>query len=287
MKLTFINKRISPLFLFLSVVILSGCSSPIALTTSTPTMSSTETPSPTIVWFPPTNTPTIFPTQALAPTENYHPGLGNLIFSDSFDQPEMWSTSNSDQASATLTRNRLVLSITGPGPLSIISLRSEPLLGDFYAEAQVDISLCSGKDQYGMVWRAAPGEDHYRYAVNCNGQERIERVRDGVAYPLIDWMSSGDAPAGAPAQVKLGVWTVGHEIRLFLNGNYQFSLTDPVFSNGTLGFFVFANGQTPVTISFSNLAVYSVSYVPPTPTPAPAGTAAPSLPQIMTPTNEE
>ena len=56
-------------------------------------------------------------------------------------------------------------------------------------------------------------------------------MRGGVAYPLLDWLSSNDAPIGAPAQVKLGVWAVGREMRFFLNDHYQFSVLDPVFSS--------------------------------------------------------
>jgi hypothetical protein len=276
MKLTILEQRILILYLAVCGLVLVACSGSIALPTGTPTLSPTETPTPSIVWFPPTSTPTIFPSQSPSQTEEYHPGIGNLIFSDSFDQPDLWSTAGSAQASAKLTRNRLVFSISGPGPLSIISLRSQPELGDFYAEALVDISLCSDKDQYGMVFRAASGGNYYRFTINCNSHERLERVRAGETYPLIDWQSSGDAPAGAPAQVKLGIWTVGREIRHFLNDRFQFSLLDPVFSSGTMGFFIYASGQSPVTISFSNLAVYSVFYISPTPSAMPMSTPSPT-----------
>ena len=143
------------------------------------------------------------------------------------------------------------------------------------AEALVDISLCSGKDQYGMIFRASGSENYYRFVVNCTGQMRVERLRAGETYPLIDWLSSGDAPSGAPTQVKIGVWAAGREMRLFLNDHYQTSLDDPIFSSGTIGFFIYANGQTPITISFSDLSVYSVAYIPPTPTPLPSWTPVP------------
>jgi hypothetical protein len=265
MKLTILAKRISPMLLAACGLVFSACSGLAPIPTGTPTLISMETPSPTIVWFPPTNTPTALPTQPQTPTEEYHPGVGNLIFTDSFDQPELWNTSRSAQASATVTRNRLILSISGPGPITILSLRSQPVVGDFYAEAMIDISLCSGNDQYGMLFRASGSRDFYRFSVNCSGQSRLERVRAGETYPLLDWLSSGDNPVGAPAQVKVGIWAVGREIRIFLNDHFQTSQSDPVFSSGTLGFFAFASDQTPVTISFSELSVYSVFYVSPTP----------------------
>ena len=278
MKLTFPEKQIFALLLAACGLILSACTSQQSIPTGTPTALSTESPTPTstIIWFPPTITPTIFPTQFPSPTEEFHPGVGELIFSDAFDQPKLWNTASSDQASATVTRNRLVLSISGSGPLSISSLRSQPEVGDFYAEATVTISLCSGKDQYGMVLRAAPGENYYRFIVNCSGQSHLERVRAGMSYPLSDWLSSGDVPLGAPAQVKLGVWAVGREMRVFVNDHFQFGQFDPVFSSGTIGFFIYASGQTPVTISFSDLSVYSVFYISPIPTLTPSRTPIPS-----------
>ena len=257
-------------------LILASCSSlsPVPTPTLTP-VSATAAPTPTIVWFPPTNTPPEFPTQPVAPTLEYHPGVGALLFSDSFDQPELWNTSTSSQASAIVTRNRLVLSIDGQGPVFIISLRSQPAVGDFYAEATVDVSLCSGSDQYGMLFHASPGGNYYRFAVNCNGQVRLERSLNGETYPIQNWLSSGDATFGAPAHVGLGVWAVGNEMRLFLNDSYQFTIRDPLFHTGTLGFFIYASGKMPVTASFSNLSVYSVAYIPPTPTVPPTLTPKP------------
>jgi hypothetical protein len=276
MKLTIQIKQILVLLLTSCGLILAACSGLNPTPTGIPTLFSTETPTPTIIWFPPTNTPTLFPTQPVIPTEEYHPGIGFLIFSDSFDQPELWDTASSAQASASLSRNRLILSIDGPGPLSIISMRNQPEVSDFYAHALVDISLCSGEDQYGMLFRASGSRDYYRFAVNCSGQLRLERVQNGAAYPLQDWLSSGDVPSGAPAQVKIGVWASGREIRVFLNDHYQFSLLDRYFSSGMLGFFIFASGTNPVTISFSALSVNTVSYISPTPSLTPTVTTTPS-----------
>lgn len=267
MKITIIQTITSCALLLIFGTSLSACSPTPLVPTETPTALVTETPTPTVIWFPATDTPTPLPSEQPAPTENYHPGLGSLLFSDTFDDPNLWNISDSSQASAVISRNRLILSINEPGPLSILSLRSEPAAGDFYAEATADLSLCGGQDQYGMIFRASSNADFYRYVINCSGQVRVERVRGGVSYPLLGWLSSGDAPTGAPAQITLGVWTAGSEVRVFLNNHFQFSQTDPVFSSGTIGFFVYANGSTPVTISFSNLSVYSVNYTPPPATP--------------------
>jgi len=278
MKLTNPVKRFSLTCLGACALLLAACSGMQAAPTGTPTPLPSETATATTVWFPATDTPTFFATQFAAPTLDSPPGVGEMIYSDAFDQPAEWETSSSAQASSMVTRNRLVLSISEPGaaPFSMLSLRGEPVVGDFYAEASVDLSLCSGKDEYGMLVRAGSNADFYRYVVNCSGQVRLERVRAGVSYPLLDWLTSGDAPTGAPAQVKLGVRAAGRELRVYLNDHYQFSQSDPVFSSGTIGFFILSSGKTPVTVSFSDLSVYSVSYIPQAPTPVPSNTTVPT-----------
>jgi hypothetical protein len=59
-------------------------------------------------------------------------------------------------------------------------------------------------------------------------------------------------------------------MRLFLNGRYQFSISDPSFPIGTLGVFVRSAGETAAIVSFSDLVIQEVDYVPPPPiTPTP------------------
>lgn len=273
---TRINFRIRPwtLILFAAILSISSCSGGIIVPV-TETPAPTDTPTVTIVWFPATETSTSLPSPTPYPTAEGAPGLGDPIIADTFETPEFWNTSTSSWASAAVTNNRLVLSINGQGPQSIISLRSEPTLGDFYAEATANVNLCRADDRYGMVFRAAPGENYYRLAINCNGQVRIERGRGGSVSPLTEWFPSGDVSFGAPASVKIGVWMVGSEMRLYLNDRFQFTVRDPILRTGTIGFFAYADGSTPVTVAFSDLQVYSVFYVSPTPSRTPTRTPTP------------
>lgn len=274
MKFTVLAKRSWIFILGVCGLILASCSGLSTAPAETATPIPTETPSPTVVWFPPTNIPTLLPAQTIAPTANNHPGMGELIFSDSFDQPDLWNTASSSSASATVTRSQLALSISGQGPLSILSLRNQPVVDNFYAEATASVNLCRDKDQYGMIFRAT-GEDYYRFTINCNGQIRLERSNSASIWPLSEWQSGGDVPIGAPAQVRIGIWSMGSEMRFYLDDSYQFTVRDPALRSGTLGFFAYANGTTPVSVSFSDLKVYSVYYVSPTPTLTPLLTPRP------------
>jgi hypothetical protein len=62
-------------------------------------------------------------------------------------------------------------------------------------------------------------------------------------------------------RTQLGVWAQGQDMHVFINDVYQFSVRDTVWSGGALGLFARSAGDTPLTVSFSNLVVYQVSAV--------------------------
>jgi hypothetical protein len=240
------------------------------------------TETPTIVWFPPTDTPKPQPSLTPSPTLNELPGVTGELFSDDFSDPSHWQTTNSAQVAALVQDNRLTLVVRTPGA-SIMSLRNEPLLGNFYAEVTANTSLCSGIDDYGVLFRTTSGNDYYRYALACDGTERVDRVRTGQSSPMQPAVPSGDVPPGSPGEVRIGVWAVDNELRFFLNGRYQFTAYDPMFQTGTIGFFARSNGENDVSVSFSDLVVSEVVYASPTPTPTASKTPKPTRTPRPTP----
>ena len=169
-----------------------------------------------------------------------------------------------DHGSAVITRNRLTLAVQ-PG-YYLSSMRRELPLSDFYAEITARPSLCRGEDNYGLIIRGV-GSSFYRFLLNCSGMVWAERITGGTKLRIHEPVPSGDAPPGAPGEVRIGMWAVGSEMRLFLNDRFQFSVTEPTFPIGAIGVFVRSNGETPATILFSDLEVYDVDYTPPTKTP--------------------
>ncbi len=147
----------------------------------------------------------------------------------------------------------------------MLSLRNDLALNDHYVEITARPSLCRGEDSYGLLVRAS-ASNYYRFALSCNGTARAERVSGGTRLLLQQPLPSGDVPPGAPGEVRIGVWAVGKEMRLFLNGRYQFTISDPSFPSGALGVFVRSVGETPAVVSFSDLQIQTVDYVLPTPT---------------------
>jgi hypothetical protein len=275
-------RRVIPFLLF-PALLLGACAPagfPIAGAAPGATASSAAAavPSATIDWFPATATWTPFPTAIASPTIESRPGLGAQTFADDFADPKVWQdakTEGDGTNNAIVNRNRLTLAANVP-PVYLFTLRNDLQLTNFSAEVSVNVNRCTGTDAYGMLFRAAGNANSYRYMLACNGQVRVERLQAGKVSVLQDWLPSGDAPPGAPGQVRLGVWTAGVELRFFLNDHFQFTVIDPVFHNGTLGFFVTAGNSAGMNVSFSDLQVRGVTYVSPTPTATPRKTATPT-----------
>lgn len=237
---------------------IASCFALDSTTIETPVATETAPPSPTRIWFPPSATPTPRTTTAQAAAPEMRPNIGAEILRDDFADSALWD------GGAMLESSRLVLA--APSGIYRASLRSDTLLTDFYAEIVAQPNLCKGEDSYGILVRANAAS-YYRFALSCNGFVRAERVHNNVRLVLQTPLASADAPSGAPSQTRIGVWAVEREMRLFLNGHYQFSVSDPSFPIGTLGVFARAAGETAVTIVFSELVIRSVDYVLPTVTP--------------------
>lgn len=260
-------RRFPPSLLFLGFLLVSACLPLEAdLPDALPSPSETAPPSPTIVWFPPSATPTLKVIPTPTATPEMSPGVGALLFSDDFSNPSAWDTAASDQASAAVSRNRLTL-VAEPD-IYLASLNREETFGDFYAEITAHLSLCRAEDSYGIIIRSS-GNSFYRFTLTCNSMLYAERILNSVRLVMQAPLPSGDAPPGAPGEVRIGVWAAGSEMRLFLNGRYQFSISDPSSPNGALGVFVKGAGDAPVSVTFSELNVYEVTYTPSTQTPAP------------------
>jgi len=260
-------KRLIISFLFWGFLLSTSCAPSSAIpSTETPLPSDTPPPTETIIWFPPTATPTLKAFPTLTSTPEMSPGIGSVILSDEFSNDSAWDTATSDQGTAAISRNRLTL--TAQPSFYLASLRRDVAFNDFYAEITARPSLCRGEDSYGIIIRST-GDSFYRFTLTCNSMIAMERIKNSVRLLMQEPIPSGDAPPGAPGQVRIGIWANGSEMRFFLNGRFQFNITDPSTPSGAFGVFARGAGDTPVTVTFSDLTVYNVSYVPPTNTPLP------------------
>lgn len=253
--------------------------------TSTATLTPTATA--TIVWFPPTKTPTPAPTQRIAPTQDTSPVYGPVIYSDNFTDKTRWQTRQSSVGNISYGDSELTLAVSEPKG-TLVSLSNNVQLSNFYLEIDATPSLCRGADNFGLLIRVNSAQNYYRVMLSCNGQVRLERYRNAYTAPLQDWTGSGQLLPGELTTNRLGVWASGSEMRVYINRVLQFSVKDPVFSSGSLGVYARSAGDTPLTVSFSNLVAYQVtasqSQPLPSPIPPPSATPRPTATRLPTPT---
>lgn len=244
-------------FVLLAMTLTSCSSLDNLLATSTPViLTQTPLPTSTIVWFPPTATPTLgVDSINKTPTPEMILQLGNIILEDDFSDESLWDIASSDQASSAINNNRLILS--AQSGVYMLSLRHEIVLSDYYVEITAQPSLCKGEDNYGLLIRASSAT-YFRFVLACDGTVRAERYSSGTRLILQQPEPSGDVPPGAPGEVRIGVWAYGKEMRLFLNDRFQFSIIDPSFPSGTIGVFVRSEGSTPVVVSFKDLVINAI-----------------------------
>ena len=242
--------------------LLAACALP---PTTPPTLTATLPPAPTptqtVVWFPPTATFTPFPTRAVTPTPDPLTGVGPVLLSDDFRDPASWELKTTPGGVVSLGGGELTLAITEPRGF-LFSIRQGPALSDFYVEVTARTSLCREKDEYGLMLRVSPNLDYYRFSLSCDGQVRLDRIYRGGAAALQPWIFGGGVPPGPPGEARLGAWMVGEEMRLFVAGQLQFTVRDPLIPGGALGVFARSAGETAVTVSFSDLTVYQAEAQP-------------------------
>ena len=253
---------------------LSACAveTPPAVVLTTPTPTPTLEPSASPVWFPPTETPTSAPTITPRPTLDYKPGVGEVVLEDDFSSQSGWRTGEFTSGRIAFGKDTLTLAISTPKG-TLASLREGTLPVNAYLEITARAALCKGNDIYGLLLRATSERDGYRLMATCNGDVRLERLRNGEIALMQNWTPAGELPQGGMLPVRLGVWSMGSELRIFVNDVYQFSARDPVFESGQVGVFARAAGDSPLTVNFSALRVYDLDAERiPTRTPMPTAT---------------
>ena len=240
------------------LLMLSACLS-VSTPEPPPTATVTIAPSPTttIEWFPPSRTPEQIPTITIVPTQEIMSEVGEIIFRDDFTSPEEWTIPQTDRGQINITNGEANIIINQSNSFLVGTLE-KPDIQDFYVEITANPILCSGRDEYGLLFRVAGREQYYRFSLSCDGEVRLDKITGGGVFSLQPWTRSASVPPGAPSVSKLEVLALRNEIRVFINGDPQFTVFDSELRLGAFGIFAHSAGETAVTVSFSDLIVREV-----------------------------
>ncbi|HPH95747.1 MAG TPA: hypothetical protein PKW33_03855 [Anaerolineaceae bacterium] len=226
-----------------------------AAATATPE-APTATATSTVVWFP--TAPPAKPTATLRPvptaTPLPPPEPGRLLLEEKFSPPGNWQVFSIKEGTVGYGRDELTFALSSPRA-NLISFRSKDSFEDIYLEMVVNPTLCQGSDQFGVLFRVQSENTYDRLMLTCAGSARLERFVNGASSLLQDWINSPQL-AASPDGVKLGIWAVGKDVRLYLNDTLLFSAVDDRLSSGSLGLYARSMGETALTVNFSELKIY-------------------------------
>ncbi|HKJ26384.1 MAG TPA: family 16 glycoside hydrolase, partial [Anaerolineales bacterium] len=207
---------------------------------------------------PPLNLPT--PTLPAVPTRqpgDPAAGLGNFDWQDAFDSSENWSEYTTSHAQVEVSSGELHYTVFAPasGPAWTVSW---PSVSNFYLEVLVRTpQTCSGKDRFGLVFRAADPSQGYRYELSCDGQYHMMQFDPNGAETVVAWASS-DALLAGPNQInRIGVWAQGKVVSLVINGVVVAGVPETDFRTGRFGFVVASENTENLTVSFDDLTFWT------------------------------
>jgi hypothetical protein len=229
---------------------------PTALPTDTPPPP-TETPtaSPT-----PENTPDGTATITLTPDVNDPKNsLGNATFSDAFENGSSWFEYSTSQSSVSVEGGELLYTIYQNQQGSIWTL-SWMEVKNYYVEVIAETpTTCSGKDRYGIIFRAPDTDQGYIYAFSCDGSYRLSSWDGSLWTVLVNWTSS-DAINAGPNQInRVGVWVEDQQIKLYANNVLLNQLQDNKFDGeNRMGLVLGSENTNDFTVRFDNFRYWAL-----------------------------
>ena len=204
----------------------------------------TETPVPA-----PTPTPTPAMTPSPTPEADPRQKLGNSAWGAIFeDGTQTWYQYDHSNGSAEVRDNMLVLTSYKANGYDNWSM-SYPPMTDFYLELRFTTGPeCTGKDRFGILFRAPDSAHGYLYNVACDGYYQLREWNGEEFTQLIDWTPSEHIIPGRDVEHRLGVWAEGDQYKLYINGFQIGEFTDDTYvGEGTFGA---AHGATD-TVNFT------------------------------------
>ena len=220
--------------------------------TPEPTFTPTLTPT-----FTPTFTPTVTLTPSLVPGDPIL-SLGMPTFDDKFTGGVNFYQYDDSQASYQIEEGRMVLIAKKANSYETWSL-SWGDMDDFYLEATGTFGDdCSGKDRYGMIFRAPDTSQGYIISISCDGSYRLSKYEsEDEKYTILKgWSSTSHSNAGPDSTNRLGIRVQGTLLAGYINGNKVFELNDDTFSEeGRMGVVVAAS-NTPGFTAYLTRVVY-------------------------------
>ncbi len=220
----------------------------VSIPTSTPVVESTASATATLE---PSATPaaTSTPTPTVTPTlgtSDPRASLGDPTWQDDFAEASDWAFYEDDHTRFEIVENKLAMTAFNADFYNgwLLSWRKDL---NFYIEATGTVETCSGRDSYGLMFRA-PASDKgyigYLFGISCDGRYSLRSWDGEVMTHILDWTPSTQLAAGSEQTHRIGVLAQGNELKLYAQGELLTTLTDTTHGEGLFGLFI-SSAQTP------------------------------------------
>jgi hypothetical protein len=228
---------------------------PTPLPTDTPAPSPTTTLTPTIAPPTPTSPPALTPTQTPVASDP-RPGLGSPTIRDSFEDAANWNLFEDDHVRMEITGGQLVMTAFNPDFWNSWNFTG-PQAQNFYLEITGSSGPCSGRDRYGLIFRAPENNRGYLFGISCDGSYSLWIWDGKTEMRLVEWTRSPHINAGPDATNRIGVMANGNQITLYANGQLLAEVSDGTYSSGRFGVFVGAAATEDYTARIDELAFWN------------------------------
>lgn len=135
-------------------------------------------------------------------------------------------------------------------------------LKNAYLEAKFDLEACSGKDSYGLVFRAEDYTDGYAYyfSASCDGHYSLRRWDNTGSILILDNIKHDAINAGSDKSNTLGIWSKESRFRLYINGQFLEELNDASLPDeGHFGLFINARETPGFSFGMDEIAYWNIN----------------------------
>jgi hypothetical protein len=198
----------------------------------------TETATATV-----TETATVTLTSTVPP-DDPKKQLGEPDFHDRFDAASHWTLYDSSTTKTEIKNGHFYFTMYDTLNYSEWTVTWLEIK-DFYLEVTAKATTCSGKDRYGLLFRAPDPSQGYIYTLSCAGSYRLS-TWDGTNFKdLVKWSSSDHIHSGSNQSNRIGVWMKGSKIRLYANGYFLAEVMNDKYSGLSRFGMTIASANTP------------------------------------------
>ncbi len=223
---------------------------PTAAATTAPQATATQPPSPAFT----------------APANDPRTRLGAPTSTDPMDNAStwVWPTGSDKYSSATFSGG--AMQVTALDELDGWRM-ANPTGTDFtnlYLEATFNSGTCSGSDHYGIITRVPvirEPDQGYLFTVTCDGRYSLRRWNakadaDGEMRWLVNWTQSSSIATGSNQVNRLGMFTSGSRLILYVNGVLLTEVQDSTYSRGYFGVIVGMDNTKDYTIRVEEMSYW-------------------------------